>query len=96
MKGRAMKSNIICSVFHPITRFDWKFAEGFADISDLGSGPFCQVYNDACDEGFGVIGRNREVIFAKSKTVRDAEQEIEMVEFESISEPGFKITLFND
>jgi hypothetical protein len=96
-----MKPNIICSVYHDIRQFTWKKThdgyEGSAELSDLGlSKIFCPVYNDACDEGFGIRGVSRDIVFAIDHSAYNREDELEYYVLKSISEPGFTVILFND
>ncbi|MDD4110056.1 MAG: hypothetical protein PHS54_00720 [Clostridia bacterium] len=94
-----MRENIICSRYYNAKLLHWVGNRGIAYISDLEGHEypaFCPIYNDACDEGFGLIGRRRDVIFAVDKTVTDGEHEIVKWILKSISEPGFEITLYND
>ena len=91
------KSNITCRVVHDGTIFSWKGKHGVAEVSTLGQWPWCPVYRDACDMGFGVQGATRKIVFAVShKQVNERENELEAWVLTSISEPGYTITLFND
>ena len=92
-----MKPNIICSRVHDGRAFSWEGKSGSIEVSTLGDRPFCPVYNDACDEGFGIQGKNRKIIFRVDNTrINHRENEIEAWELTSISEPGFRVVVFND
>ena len=94
-----MRANIICSRFYSAGLLTWKGNHGCCEISDLECHEypaFCSVYNDACDEGFGLVGRTRDVIFAVDHIEYDRDNDIKWWHLNSISEPGFEITLFND
>lgn len=91
-----MKPNIICSRVHDGRAFSWdKLGHGVIEVSTLGDNPFCPVYNDACDLGFGIQGKDRMIIFrVDTPLIRD--EEVVGWELQSISEPGFCVTVFND
>ncbi len=91
--------NVICSKVYPGNWFTWEGNHGSIEISTLSGhcpDPFCQVYNDACDEGLGVRGRTKEVVFAVDTVMRSREGEIEGWQLKSISEKGYRLTIFND
>jgi len=81
-------------------RFDWCGMRGVTDISDLCQGdkssPFSRVYDDACDVGLTLVGRTREIVFVLSRIGRDNEGDILCWDLQSISEPGWTITIHND
>ena len=93
-----MRPNIICSRYYSGDLFMWEGNKGSCEISTLEGHEYpalCPVYNDACDEGFGVVGRTRDVIFAVDHVEIDRENDIQWWRLKSISEPGFEIILFN-
>jgi hypothetical protein len=93
-----VKPNIIYTKTHDIHIFSWEGKHGVAEASDLCChypSPFCQVYNDACDMGFAVQGKERIIVFAVNET-KYREGELTHWDLISISEPGYAITLFND
>ena len=91
-----MKPNIICSRVHDGRAFSWdNLGHGVIEVSTLGDRPFCKVYNDACDEGFGIQGKDRMIVFRVEKELTH-DDELGGWELQSISEPGFRVTVFND
>ena len=90
-------SNVICTEFYDIKKFTWKGKHGISEASSLSRGKlFCSVYNDACDEGFGITGNQREVVFAVDRIERDRDNDIVSWHLKSISEKGFTLKVFND
>ena len=94
-RSKAMKPNIICSRVHDGRAFSWDGNKGVIEVSTLGDKPFCDVYNDACDFGFGIQGKDRMIVFAVEKELTH-DGELAGWELKSISEPGFRVTVFND
>ena len=91
-----MKPNIICSRVHDGRAFSWdKLGHGVVEVSTLGDEPFCDVYSDACDSGFGIQGKDRMIVFRVEKELTH-DEEFAGWELQSISEPGFRVTVFND
>lgn len=91
-----MPQNVTCSLFHLAERFIWEGNHGTAEVSDLGKNPFQQIYNDACDIGFGLIGRTKHVVFAVTEEFRNRDNDLEYWTLKSIQPKGFTLTLFND
>ena len=72
---------------------------GFAEASSLripaGKQPGERVWSDACDVGFMVCGRTRNVLFTQVGEDRDPEGEFRSWRFASENNE-FEITIFND
>jgi hypothetical protein len=70
-----------------------------AEISDFGKGfQFGRVYDDACDEGFTMVGQRDEVVFAVDHTEYDAEGDLLFWKLVSVTpkHKGFTAIVFND
>jgi hypothetical protein len=90
------KSNVICSKVHDGRAFSWQGRHGVIEISTLGDAPFCHVYNDACDLGFGVQGKDRIITFRVDSPIVQDDGELAGWHMTSIDARGFAITVFND
>lgn len=71
-----------------------------AEMSDFGPGsPLEQIYDDACDEGIAIQGRDRLVRFVLVKSHRDFEGELQFFElapFPGEESVNCRVHLYND
>lgn len=89
-----------CKIPHySIHFFTWNGNKGAVEASDLrlpaGKQPGERVWSDACDVGFMVCGRTRNVLFTQVGEDRDPEGEFRSWRFASENNE-FEITIFND
>ena len=87
---------VVCSRWHSGHSFHWKGSNGAVDISDLGKDPFCVIYHDKGDRGFGIRGKFRYIVFELIEVDRDPDGNIIAWNLKSITETGFTVTVFND
>lgn len=85
----------------PIALFNWNGNHGSCEMSDIAQGssnfPWVQLWSDSCDVGFKVIGKTRNIVFSLTHFEIDRlENETKWWELTSVTEPGFKLTIWND
>ena len=85
----------------PAELFDWKKNgtewTGVSELSDLGGAPFNRLYGEKAGCGFAVQGKQKKLVFYINEIVRDSrENEILHYVMKCISDPNFKIIIFND
>ena len=89
---------------HDLFGYDARTKEFTTELSDLEAsshGPFSQIYDDACDQGFYLKGKKHQVLFVLSHAVKDNEGDIICWEFRSTHVGALYIgdyscTIFND
>ena len=89
---------------HSIDRFHFSKSENLlvAEMSDLGRNFAGRIWNDACDVGFGIAGRTRNVLYILSREERAPDGELQFEEYTPHTFRGDmlpelpKVVLFND
>lgn len=81
------------------SKFSWNNTVGTAMASDLGYRPghvpVHQIYDDACDGGWVVVGRRENKIFIYQRALANNEGEIYGWLFET-PEADYSLVIFND